>query len=1353
MTVSSPFTTESSSRRNRSSDRVDRGHGRSMAGLIGLRRLRPLAVVTLMFVGFQALGPWNYAQAAQLERLSSERLESQRRVSERLGTERGLAAVRAARNRAGTAQAGATERGGRAAVPVEMAAPPARATAAVDGALQGLEELRAGLGDLDSSLAPPSLKSRAQELRDAADALELRLSPLDEVDREAIARFEHVGERVEAAGLPSVILQRHRSALREHRERYRAVRQEIERTVRLARELARIAGRGGRSTEIAPRRQELLESVGASERRLAEMVETPEPPEMDMDRLPHRVSQLEPGEPRLDPADFTEIGAPPVGSAAAASRETAEVVGLAARATLPGPADLAQTPEVRFTPEILLQAAELGDDPRAIFNFVRNSVEPTPTWGSIQGADACLQTLRCNAFDTASLLIALLRVSGIPARYALGTVEVPIEELQRALGGFSDPHAAVRFMASSGTPVVGVGSGGELAAARFEHVWVEAFVDYVPSRGVVNEEGDTWVPLDPFFKQVEMRFGIDPLEAVGFDAQGFLSDLIDRAVFDETLGVVEELDLEAVDLQLAALEDDIAAAVEDPATPDTPLGLLGGLEIVERELELFPGALPYDVLVRAGPLAEVPSELRHRLRFEVFGSFFAINPELAHEASLPELAGHRVSLSYAPATAADEETLLALLPQDESDLPVELPGYLIDMRPELRVDGELLATGAATALGSTGRFRMRFSGPRGSARTVTNNVIAGSYNVIVLNLGQTSGLETATTRMEATLAQLESGDLDGLTKGDLAGDLLYAGGLAYWTTVDVGRRLAASRTGVREARLPSEGIFSHVPRVELLFGAPSTVSGGALFTDVDASVSAVQGLDGDREQAVSFMLISGMITSRAESATWDALVNETPTGAGITSMSYLEEAIRRGIPVFAVDRDNLDTVLPLLEISGSVERTVRNGVNAGRIVVIPQRQFEKDGFRGIGFVVLDPETGAAAYQISSALAGGALDFEIKVGELRIDGGELLLSMTLTVGGSLLPALLGFTLALFTLQVGLLVAMFKYLKKLQQNPDLAPECRAILFLELLHEALLAVGFSEISNAAKLGVVFDLILDFGGALAGEFVESHYGESFDACTSGGGGGSSGGGTGGDGGSGDGGSGDGGTGDGGTSDGGTSDGGTDDGGTSDGGTGDGGGSDGGTDDGGTGDGGTDGGDSGGDGGGDGTGDGGTDGGGTGDGGTTGDLPAGVSVDDVVVTEGAEPMLQAVFTVTLSRPLAESLTLDFTTADGTATAGDDYQARSGTVTLLAGETSRQIAVNVLDDVQVEGDETFSVLLTLPAGTTLDVEITDGEGVGTIQDDDGSSVVGAANDNEARYRNRDAPRVLEHRTAELREAA
>ncbi|NWG39695.1 MAG: hypothetical protein HXY27_06995, partial [Hydrogenophilaceae bacterium] len=44
-------------------------------------------------------------------------------------------------------------------------------------------------------------------------------------------------------------------------------------------------------------------------------------------------------------------------------------------------------------------------------------------------------------------------------------------------------------------------SGGKITAFKLEHIWAEAYVDYVPSRGAVHKTGDTWIQLDASFKQ------------------------------------------------------------------------------------------------------------------------------------------------------------------------------------------------------------------------------------------------------------------------------------------------------------------------------------------------------------------------------------------------------------------------------------------------------------------------------------------------------------------------------------------------------------------------------------------------------------------------------------------------------------------------------------------------------------------------------------------------------------------------------------------------------------------------------------------------------------------------------------
>lgn len=81
-------------------------------------------------------------------------------------------------------------------------------------------------------------------------------------------------------------------------------------------------------------------------------------------------------------------------------------------------------------------------------------------------------------------------------------------------------------------------------------------------------------------------------------------------------------------------------------------------------------------------------------------------------------------------------------------------------------------------------------------------------------------------------------------------------------------------------------------------------------------------------------------------------------------------------------------------------------------------------------------------------------------------------------------------------------------------------------------------------------------------------------------------------------------------------------------------------------------------------------------------------------------------------------VTVNWATANGTATAGQDYVAASGTLTFASGETQKTISITVNGDTTPEANETFRVLLSSPINAT----IADGDGLGTITDDDSTIV-------------------------------
>ena len=111
---------------------------------------------------------------------------------------------------------------------------------------------------------------------------------------------------------------------------------------------------------------------------------------------------------------------------------------------------------------------------------------------------------------------------------------------------------------------------------------------------------------------------------------------------------------------------------------------------------------------------------------------------------------------------------------------------------------------------------------------------------------------------------------------------------------------------------------------------------------------------------------------------------------------------------------------------------------------------------------------------------------------------------------------------------------------------------------------------------------------------------------------------------------------------------------------------------------------------------------------------PVVVSVADARVEEAEGATLD--FVVSLSRTQNATTTVTYATSDGTAHAGEDYTAASGTLTFTANETEKTVSVAVLDDAHDEGEETLTLTLTTPSPST--VTLAGASATGTIKNHD-----------------------------------
>ena len=113
-------------------------------------------------------------------------------------------------------------------------------------------------------------------------------------------------------------------------------------------------------------------------------------------------------------------------------------------------------------------------------------------------------------------------------------------------------------------------------------------------------------------------------------------------------------------------------------------------------------------------------------------------------------------------------------------------------------------------------------------------------------------------------------------------------------------------------------------------------------------------------------------------------------------------------------------------------------------------------------------------------------------------------------------------------------------------------------------------------------------------------------------------------------------------------------------------------------------------------------------------DAAPALAISSVTQQEGSSGATSFVFTVSLTGSTAQTVTINYATADGTATAGSDYAATSGTLTFAPGEAAQSVVVSVAGDSVTEPDETFAVILSSPVNATL----TTATGTGTIQNDE-----------------------------------
>ncbi len=278
--------------------------------------------------------------------------------------------------------------------------------------------------------------------------------------------------------------------------------------------------------------------------------------------------------------------------------------------------------QIEYTNDIKELARALKNDPKLIYEFVRNHIDYVPYFGALKGASLTLLERSGNDFDQATLMIALLRESGYTAQYVYGEMVIPNQ------GGQGNYDIAHWLGVNPSSAIINevIGSGGIPGSASFstttmDRVWVK-----------VNIGGTNYV-FDPAFKPYNETVGIDLKAAMGYSKTGLLTAAGGTPGTDYIMGLSES----GINTKLTEYTTNLIDFLRANNPNSKVEEIIGGREIIPEYIESYPTTTRYSSTVYE-TWDNVPEAYIHKVRIQ----HGAIDEDLY----IPDIAGKKLAITY-----------------------------------------------------------------------------------------------------------------------------------------------------------------------------------------------------------------------------------------------------------------------------------------------------------------------------------------------------------------------------------------------------------------------------------------------------------------------------------------------------------------------------------------------------------------------------------------------------------------------------------------------------------------------------------------------------------------------------------
>ncbi len=695
----------------------------------------------------------------------------------------------------------------------------------------------------------------------------------------------------------------------------------------------------------------------------------------------------------LDTADFSTIGGLPY------ALDLAPDIGRIDAALMFNDPNL--TVE-QITERMLDEIVEsLHFNPIQIYEWVYNNIEYEAYSGILKGTGATLHTQSANAWEQSLLLIELLERAGIEAELVVGDARLfTLDQLQPWVG-VTDQQAAAELFYQAGL------TNGQLAPPDVSTVADEAYMAHAWVRLTLpdGEGGSRWHELDPSYKLSDYEYGIDDIsQLVPFDVLDDPDDLDDVGYLSQ-----ERRDL-PLEFWADQLKDYLAvhqpdASVSDIGSDNTLLHrsfqFLPGLEYATRNTSYYAPELVPDSMYEKVTITYEYNDTSYGQQF-----VFPTGNKFEYEVRLSEISEKRVDVShedwrYFRLNDGRNPPITAVGPMAFTDIYHALNGiYYANLfrfpdynpngiSPKLLVDGQEVAVGSAVRLGKNFTLHVEYEGPNsnllgrvsdtgngwGNGAENQFSVVRKSPDYVSLGLEANQQSDWLLARRHAELVALtddlaDSGtfDLDGHSTA-----LLSLAATQYLHSIDssvddISRLVGATKVtspglvvvhAKKQGSFGGDGAYPWVLKDPVISVQSESTYGDWVYFDGDS-----QTLGHDRE-------LMGYQASALEHDLWESLLGlKTLSTVKSLQIAHQQQAEGKN-QVFTITSENIDELLPLLNLSTEVEQNIAVGVANGATAIVPQKP-TKLGKIDVGYVLLggDYENYDGGFLVSPDYRGG-----------------------------------------------------------------------------------------------------------------------------------------------------------------------------------------------------------------------------------------------------------------------------------------------------------------------------------------------------------------------------------------------